>query len=378
MRGSIRATNVAASLVAVAIVATAGSAAVPSTPSAVSTAFVQGYLTADPAVCDLATPRMQQLFARLVKGTTCKAALAAARAETDAVADKDARSALRETVQATQVLIDARAKATATRRVWIAPHTRVAALVADMRAHDIEVRVGRGPSSARGTPTGVVFVDTARTTATKLVLYTESTSGTIWRLTSDPYRIGTPTRAGRGIAVHPAPPARAFPYRPPTGSSVARVGVTTTYGELGSVSFLLTLTSDNRVDAVLIGSLLTPLVASSGAGDTTAIGERLVREWQRGDEKGLCAELHPGLRLSVPIFGEKCEVASDPSTAERVASAGLDGWSDDGTSIVAVRIRQDNESFTLHHVVTPLASGYAVTGLFFDFDEIAALLLRPI
>src|SRR6187455_2130845 len=146
----------------------------------------------------------------------------------------------------------------ATRRVWIAPHTRVAALVADMRAHDIEVRVGRGPSSARGTPTGVVFVDTARTTATKLVLYTESTSGTIWRLTSDPYRIGTPTRAGRGIAVHPAPPARAFPYRPPTGSSVARVGVTTTYGELGSVSFLLTLTSDNRVDAVLIGSLLTP------------------------------------------------------------------------------------------------------------------------
>ena len=75
---------------------------------------------------------------------------------------------------------------------------------------------------------------------------------------------------------------------------------------------------------------------------------------------------------------EKCEVASDPSTAERVTSAGLDGWSDDGTSIVAVRIRQDNESFTLHHVVTPLASGYAVTGLFFDFDEIAALLLRPI
>ena len=351
MRGSIRATNVAASLVAVAIVAGPASTAVPSTPSAVSTAFVQGYLTADPAVCDLATPRMQQLFARLVKGTTCKAALAAARAETDAIADMDARSALRVTVQAPLVLIDAGAKATATRRVWIAPHTRVAALVADMRAHDIEVRVGRGPSSARGTPTGVVFVDTARTTATKLVLYTESTSGTIWRLTSDPYRIGTPTRAGRGIAVHRAPPARAFPYRPPTGSSVARVGVTTTYGELGSVSFLLT------VDAVLIGSLLTPLVAGSGAGDTTATGERLVREWQRGDEKGLCAELHPGLRLSVPIFGEKCEVASEPSTAERVTSAGLDGWSADGTSIVAVRIRQGNETFTLHHVVTPLASG---------------------
>jgi len=39
---------------------------------------------------------------------------------------------------------------------------------------------------------------------------------------------------------------------------------------------------------------------------------------------------------------------------------------------------QRNETFTLRHVVTPLASGDAVTGLFFDFDEIAALLLRPI
>lgn len=369
---------IGAATLAAAVAASAGSAAVPATPSAVSTAFVQGYLSADPAVCDLATPRIQQLFARLAKGASCKAALAAARAETDAVADKDARRALRETVQATQVLIDARAKATAKRRVWLTPHARVGALVADMRAHDIEVRLARGPSSARGTPTGVVFVDTARTTAAKLVLYTESTSGTIWRLTSDPYRIGTPTRAARGIAVHPVPAARAFPYRPPSGASVARVGVTTTSGELGAISFLLTLTPENRVDAVLIGSLLTPLVAGAGAGDTTAIGERLVRAWQRGDEKGLCAELHPSLRLSQSMFGEACEVASDPSTAERVAPAGLDGWSDDGTSIVAVRIRQGNESFTLHHVVTPLASGYAVTGLFFDFDEIAALLLRPI
>ena len=361
------------------VAAGSGSAAVPSTPSAVSTAFVQGYLTADPAVCDLATPRMQRLFARLAKGATCKAALAAARAEADAVADKDARRALRETVQATQVLIDARAKASAKRRVWLGPQTRVGALVADMRAHDIEVRLARGPSSARGTPTGLVFVDTARTTATKLVLYTESTSGTIWRLTSDPYRIGTPARAGRGIAVRPVTAARAFAYRTPTGSGGARVGVTTaSVTQVGSVSFLLTLTPENRVDAVLIGSLLTPLLTGSGVGDTTAIGERLVGVWQRGDAKGLCAALHPGLRLSASIFGEKCEVASEPSTAERVTSAGLDGWSADGTSIVAVRIRQGNETFTLHHVVTPLASGYAVTGLFYDFDEIAALLLRPI
>jgi len=135
------------------------------------------------------------------------------------------------------------------------------------------------------------------------VLYTKIDEQHIWRLTSDPYRIGSPTRVAPGIAVHPAPGARAFAYRPPTGSSIARVGIMTTLAEFGSVSFLLTLTPENRVDAVLIGSLLTPLLTGSGIGDTTAIGERLVGMWQRGDEKGLCAELHPGLRLSASIFG---------------------------------------------------------------------------
>jgi hypothetical protein len=377
MRAARRWTAAAATLVLLAA-ATSGQAAGPTTPSAVSTAFVQGYLTADPAVCDLATPRIQQLFARLAKGSTCKAALGAARAEGDAAADKSARRALRDTVQATQVLIDARANATGKRRLWLVPHSRVAALVANMRAHDIEVRVGRGPSSARGTPTGVVFVDATRTTATKLVLYTESTSGVIWRLTSSPYQIGTPTRAGRGIAVHPVPAARAFPYRAPGGSPVSRVAVTAASDQFGSISFLLTLTPQNRVDAVLLGSLVTPLVSGSGAGDTDAIAERLVRLWQQGDEKGLCAALHPSLELSHAMFGEKCSVASDPVTAVRVETPGLAGWSADGTSIVAIRVSQGNDSFTLHHVVTPLASGYSVTGLFLDFDELAALLLRPI
>jgi len=351
---------------------------VPTTPSAVSTAFVQGYLTADPAVCDLATPRMQQLFARLEKGATCKAGLAAARAEADATADKDARRALRETVQATQVLIDARAKATAKRRVWLTPHSRVSALVADMRARDIEVRLGRRPASARGTATGLVIVDATRTTATKLVLYTESTTGTIWRLTSSPYRLGTPTRAARGIAVRAVPAARAFRYRPPSGSGAPRVAVTTASDQFGSISFLLTLTPENRVDAVLIVSLVTPLVAGSGPGDPTAVAERLVRVWQQGDEKGLCAMLHPRLRLAESMFGENCAAARDPSTAELVTTDWLDGWSDDGTRIVAVRVKQGDDSFTLHHVVTPLGSSYAVTGLFLDFEEIAALLLRPI
>jgi hypothetical protein len=32
----------------------------------------------------------------------------------------------------------------------------------------------------------------------------------------------------------------------------------------------------------------------------------------------------------------------------------------------------------MHHVVTPLDGRHVVTGLLFDFDEIAAILLRPI
>ena len=354
------------------------SAAVPSTPSAVSTAFVQGYLTADPAGCDLATPRIQQLFARLAKGTSCKTALGAARDETDAVADKDARRTLRDAVQATQVLIDARAKAARTRRVWLAPHARVGALWPTC-AHTTSRLVSvAGPSSARGTPTGLVLVDSARTTATKLVLYTESTSGVIWRLTSTPYRIGTPSRAGQGVAVHPVPAARAFVYRAPVGTSGSRVAVATMSDEFGAISFLLTLTPQNRVDAVLIGSLVTPLVAGTGTGDPASIADRLVHVWQQGDEKGPCAALHPRLQLSQSMFGERCGAASDPVTAVRVDAPGPQDWSTDGTRIVTIRVSQGNDAFTLHHVVTPLASGYAVTGLFLDFEELAARLLRPI
>lgn len=153
--------------------------------------------------------------------------------------------------------------------------------------------------------------------------------------------------------------------------------MTTTDPSYGPISFLVTLTGETRVDGVLIGSLLTPPVAGTGAADTTAIGDRLVRVWQRGDPKGLCAALHPRLRLAESMFGEQCAVARDPSTAERVTLPGLDGRSADGTSIVAVRLRQGNDTVTVHHVITPLASGYAVTGLLFDFDEMVALHLRP-
>ena len=67
-----------------------------------------------------------------------------------------------------------------------------------------------------------------------------------------------------------------------------------------------------------------------------------------------------------------------PGKAERVTGTALDGWSADGTAIVAVRIDHGDGPVTMHHVVTPLATGYAVTGLFYDLDDIAAHLLRPL
>ena len=377
--GAIAKWTVAAAVLAAVVAAGSGSAAVPSTPSAVSTAFVQGYLTADPAVCDLATPRMQRLFARLAKGATCKAALAAARAEADAVAERTLVG--RSGRPASHAGADRRAgegereapcpaRAADPGRRARGRHARARHRGAPRARAVVGTRHARGPRLRRH---GADDRDEAR-----------ALHGIDERHHLEPDQRSLPDRhpgARRAGHRRPSRPRRAGVRVPrtPTGSGGARVGVTTaSVTQVGSVSFLLTLTPENRVDAVLIGSLLTPLLTGSGAGDTTAIGERLVGVWQRGDAKGLCAALHPGLRLSASIFGEKCEVASEPSTAERVTSAGLDGWSADGTSIVAVRIRQGNETFTLHHVVTPLASGYAVTGLFYDFDEIAALLLRPI
>ena len=208
-------------------------------------------LTADPPVCDLATPRMQQLFARLGAGHDLHRRRSRRRSSAD-----DGRH--RRQGRAQRAPRDRASLAGADRRAGEsdrhAPGLDRAAY-SSRRARGGHARArhrGEGRSRAvaprRGTPTGVVFVDTARTTATKPVLYTESTSGTIWRLTSDPVpdRHVDPRRRGASPSIT-APPARAFPYRPPSRSSVARVGVTTTYGDV-SVSILLTLTSDDRVE----------------------------------------------------------------------------------------------------------------------------------
>ncbi|HEX4776406.1 MAG TPA: hypothetical protein VFW74_06520, partial [Acidimicrobiia bacterium] len=216
---------------------------------------------------------------------------------------------------------------------------------------------------------------------TRLVLYTEATSGTIWRLSSAPYRIGTATRAGRGLAAHPKPMAQPFPYAMATGATTSRVAVTTWTSELGTFSFLLTLTQERRVDAVLIGSLVTPLVAGTGPGDPSTIAERLTHAWRRGDASALCAELHPRLTLMPAVFGTNCAVAAAGrnATATRVAGAAFEGWAADGTTIVAIRVDQgEGGAVTMHHVVTPTATGHAVTGMLYDLDDIVELLLRPI
>jgi len=120
---------------------------------------------------------------------------------------------------------------------------------------------------------------------------------------------------------------------------------------------------------MLIGSLMTPLVPGTGAVDPAATIDRLMRAWERGDSSALCAELHPRLRLTDALFGSKCEVAEGRATVTRVTSPAFEGWSADGTMIVALRIEQGDAAATVHHVVTPVAGGSVVTGLFFDLDD---------
>jgi hypothetical protein len=129
---------------------------------------------------------------------------------------------------------------------------------------------------------------------------------------------------------------------------------------------------------MLVGSVLTPLVTGSGSADPSAIADRLVRAWTRKDARALCAQLHPRFRLEPRLFGADCSIVADSSNVRRVTPPGLEGWSPDGTAIVAVALTSGGETLTMHHVVTPLDGRHLVTGLLFDFEEIATILLRPI
>jgi hypothetical protein len=95
-----------------------------------------------------------------------------------------------------------------------------------------------------------VIVDRARSTRAVLVLYTESESGTIRRLTGTTARKGTATRtATRGV---PGSGAVSVALAYPAAAGVApRVAVFAPLGPVSDAAFFLTMTAEPRVDELL-------------------------------------------------------------------------------------------------------------------------------
>lgn len=346
-------------------------------PKSVSLTFVKGYLGGDPAACDVATPRLRAVLAKLGEVKTCRAAFmnrAGASAATD---DKEARRALTAATEAAQFVIVDRLAARRAARYWTSARYTQLALVRDLEDYGVPVQRGAGPAAARGLGDDVVVLDTRRSSRTRLVLYTESRSGTIWRLTPTTTRTGTPTRSTtRGTPGTPIV-ATAVGF-PSTAEEPARVVVSAPVADR-QVDFLVVTTSTPAVDALLLGTVLVPLRRGTGGGDTGPIADQLVDALTRKDAAALCALYDPSLvARAAELFGSGCGIVRDATSVKRVALPEHEGWSADGTAIVALEVTADGTTLRLHHVVTPGPNGYRVTGLLFDLDEIVALALRPI
>jgi hypothetical protein len=90
--------------------------------------------------------------------------------------------------------------------LYPAPAGRLARLL-QRGAEGIRFVVGSGPSAARGRPVTTIVVDSRLTTKRRVVLYVESDSGAIWRLSSGLKVAPTFQRAATGVKAPPEPPA---------------------------------------------------------------------------------------------------------------------------------------------------------------------------
>ena len=149
--------------------------------------------------------------------------------------------------------------------------------------------------------------------------------------------------------------------------------------EFGHVELLLGLTPTPLVDTILVGASVLPLRAGTGPADTREVAERIVGAWTRQEPAALCALYDPALAAAAAaLFDRDCRMVRGSTNVRRVVVPALEGWSADGTAVVAVSITQSGETLTMHHVVTPGPTGFAITGVYVDFDEQVARLLRPI
>jgi hypothetical protein len=90
--------------------------------------------------------------------------------------------------------------------VYPAPAGRLARLL-QQGARGVRVVLGSGSAAARNRPATTVVVDRKLTTKRRVVLYAESESGAIWRLSSGLKVAPKIERAGTGVAAPPEPPA---------------------------------------------------------------------------------------------------------------------------------------------------------------------------
>ena len=132
-------------------------------------------------------------------------------ATANALSDADA-----QTMQLLRTVYrDARALAVA-QGGYVTKSTSLNKLLSELRQleSDLVFAVGTGPAAARDTDPGRIVVD-RRTNRSKLVLYAESDSGVVWRLTTQGTTGMTFARAATGVRKLPKPQTPQ-PPTPPT------------------------------------------------------------------------------------------------------------------------------------------------------------------
>jgi hypothetical protein len=172
------------------------------------------------------------------------------------------------------VYFDARALALA-RGGYVTRQVRLTRLVNELRTLNPRLRfsIGTGPSAARAKDGKHVVVD-RRTSGRNLLLYAESDSGSIWRLSAHGITTVKAEKAGEGVPANPsaqptpppAKPAPAQPEQPPTltvtgvalfSDTSAHVSVVAAY-EGKTYPLALSLQLENgawKVDDILVGLL---------------------------------------------------------------------------------------------------------------------------
>jgi hypothetical protein len=236
-----------AAALAIALAAVGAARAEPQDDARVSTeAFMNALLAGDAqTACSLMSTRLQGVVAQ---DGTCADALALE--DTAEAQDYRAQSALMSTYFDALFLRFDEPSA-----VYPAPARRLARLL-QQRARNVRFVLGAGPAAARNRPETTVVVDRRLTTKRRIVLYVESDSGKIWRLSSGLKVDPQVEAAGSGIPAPPEPPqtvtmATEWVALAGTGDAVASV-VLTSNGRSQRYTVRLRLEETGwRVDDVL-------------------------------------------------------------------------------------------------------------------------------